>query len=181
MGSSVVRVLFDTTVLCAAIRNPRGLNMGLLKLALVGLIEPVITQEVVAEWVGNCRAGLGGVAITEEDLDAFCDLMEPMLSEPMIARVRMGRAMGPLEPITETAGALIIQAPIGHEQQTQVINDQVLALKDPHDRHIVVAALQDACDCICTANTRDFPDGMRFNKLEFITPKRLYHALLAAP
>jgi hypothetical protein len=58
--------------------------------------------------------------------------------------------------------------------------ERVLAIKDPHDRHIVVAAFHEDCDYICTANTRDCSDGTNFKKLKFITPKRLYHKLLVA-
>jgi len=53
------KVLFDTTVLCGAFLNPGrgGLCMALLEFARIGVVEPVFTQEVVAEWGRLAKSG----------------------------------------------------------------------------------------------------------------------------
>jgi hypothetical protein len=38
---------------------------------------------------------------------------------------------------------------------------RILALKDIHDFHVVIAALRYRCDYVCTYNHRDLPDGLR--------------------
>ena len=177
------RVLFDTTTLCAATRNPHGVSMKLLLLARIGVVEPVISDEIVAEWVRNCRLGLGRgramVKLTEADIDAFCDLLEPLLSPEMIARVRVGRAASPLYPIRHEGGLTIVQVPTGLARSaTGMLDISTLGLKDIGDFHVVEAALRFACDFICTANTRDLADGLRIGQhLEVAVPERLYRLL----
>lgn len=172
------RVLLDTTSLCAAIRNPGGVGMKLLRLGLLGLFDIIVTEEIVAEWVRNCRKGLGKgrskISFSEEDLDAFCEALEPMLSEEMVARVRIGRAASPLYPIRHVAGLKIIQLPQGQPAAvSRMLDDVTFALKDVGDFHVVEAALRYQCDYLCTRNTKDFTEGLRFGTVEVISPERL--------
>lgn len=108
----MVKVFFDTTVLCSAIRSPFGLCMGLLDLALAGFIEPVITQEVVAEFDRNCRIGIRGKVYVDQEIADFCQVLAPLLSAEMIQRVAMGRAQAPLFPILEAGTIRIVQPPV---------------------------------------------------------------------
>jgi hypothetical protein len=79
--------------------------MALLQMARSGLIEPVISQEVASEFIANCRKGfvIGGKLVTfdEDFIDAFFELLEPLLDIANLARLRVGRAAGPLYPLRE--------------------------------------------------------------------------------
>jgi hypothetical protein len=168
----------------AAIRKPGGPAYRLLELGRLGIYEPIITQEVVAEWVRNCRVGLGrGRSMSmfgEADLDAFCAALEPMLAMEFIAAVRIGRAESPLYPIRHEAGVNLIQVPQGLAHHTShMLDDVTFGINDMGDFHVVEAALRHGCRYLCTANTRDFKDGLRVGEqLEVIAPVRLYRLLL---
>lgn len=178
------KVLLDTTTLCAAMRNPGGSGLKLLRLGLLGLFEPIVTEEIIAEWVRNCRKGLGQgrlkVTFTESDLDAFCEALEPMLSDEMVSRVRIGRAASPLYPVRQEGGLKVIQMPLGQPTAgSRMLDATTLGLKDIGDFHVVEAALRYHCDYLCTRNTKDFADGLRFGPIEVITPERLFAELTA--
>lgn len=176
------KVLLDTTTLCAAMRNPGGSGMKLLRLGLLGLFEPIVTEEIIAEWVRNCRKGLGQgklkITFTENDLDAFCEALEPVLSDEMVARVRIGRAASPLYPVRQEGGLKVIQMPLGQPAAgSRMLDDITLGLKDVGDFHVVEAALRYQCDYLCTRNTKDFADGLQFGPVEVITPESLFTEL----
>lgn len=178
-----LRVLFDTTTLCSAFLNPAGTDMALLQMARSGLIEPVISQEVVSEFIANCRKGfvIGGKLVTfdEDFIDAFFELLEPLLDIANLARLRVGRAAGPLYPLREEGGVWIVQVPrqLAHTR-THMRGGRILALKDIHDFHVVIAALRYRCDYVCTYNHRDLPDGLRIgSRLEIAKPERLLRLL----
>lgn len=177
---ATVKVCFDTTVLCAAIRKPNGLAMRLLTLARLGLIEAVMTEEVVAEWRRNCRTGIRGVVYPDDIVERFAELLEPLLSPASIQPVDISRAMSPLHPISSAGEITIVQTPHGQAKlQTFLLNGHTLALKDIHDLHVVRAALQQGCDYLCSRNTKDLPDGLRLDDLEIMTPQRLLPLVLA--
>lgn len=172
-----LKVLFDTTTLCAAIHAPTGLSMTLLEASRIGLVEAVITHDVITEWVRHCRRGFGGDVYSDDDVAAFCELLAPLLSPEMLLRVDIGRAMSPLHPITDAAGVTIIQAQ--PNTRSSMLDDRVFGLKDINDLHVVRAALQEQCDYLCTYNFRDLPDGLRIGKLEVIRPERLLPLVMA--
>lgn len=175
MARPPVRVFFDTTVLCSAILNLDGLCMRLLEWAQVGVLKGIITTEVVAEFDRNCRIGLGGHRLDDEDIAEFCALLSPLLDLAEIRQGEVGRAMGPTRPILDAGLVRIIQAPIGLPAVvTQMLDAGTLALKDPFDLHVVAAALADDCRFLCSLNTRDLPDGLIVDTLEFIKPERLH-------
>jgi len=172
----VIRILIDTTVLCGAIRSHRGVDMRLLMLARLGFYEPVITQEIVAEWVGKCRSGFGKPRIQypPEIVEEFCDLLVPLLSPEMIRNVALGRAGGPLNPILKKGGKTIIQVPARQAHSgTAAIGGDTLALKDISDLHVIQAAIQYGCRYLCTYNKKDFPEGLSFGEVRFVAPERL--------
>jgi hypothetical protein len=168
---ATVRVLFDTTTLCAAIQSPFGLSMALLDFARIGSITGVVTQEVIGEWVRKCRLGIGSRHYNDQDIAEFCELLDPLLAAEMLLRVDIGRAMSPLHPITKAAGVTIVQAQ--PNTRSSMIEDRVFGLKDIGDLHVVRAALQESCDYLCSYNGNDLPDGLRIGKLEVIRPERL--------
>ena len=175
MAPSVVRVFFDTTVLCSAILSPGGLCMRLLALAQAGILQAVITQEVVAEFDRNCRLGFGDIVFDDDDIGGFCALLSPVLDLAMIRAVAVGRAMAPVFPILSVGAVRIVQVPAGMpEVVSQMLDEGTLALKDPFDLHVVAAALANGCGYLCTSNGRDLPDGLRVGGLEVIRPERLH-------
>lgn len=179
-----MKVLIDTTVLCAAMRKPDGLCMELLQLARIDAFEPILSEEIVAEWVRNCRRGLGRgratTVFTEEDLDDFCRLLEPLLNDENVARVRIGRAASPAYPIRQEEGYTLIQVPMGAQSPASgMLDPQTIGIKDIGDVHVVEAALRYGCSYLCTANVRDFPDGLRLaDAIEVIRPERLLRLLV---
>ena len=173
-----VRVLFDTTVLCSAIRDLDGLSMKLLLLARTGFVEPIITEEILIEWIRNCYQGIGKVIYDEKDIEAFCQLLEPLLASNMIASVDLSRFASPLYPMTEQSGMKLIQHPIGYSRTiTHMLNNRTLALTDIDDFHVVAAALKYQCSYLCTYNLKDLPDGLKIGIITVIRPERLYRKL----
>jgi hypothetical protein len=173
-----MRVFFDTTVLCSAILDLDGLSMHLLELALVGVIEPVITHEVVAEFDRSCRRGLRGIVLDDGDIARFCLLLSPMLDLERVRSVAIGRAMAPLFPILDVGLVRIVQAPVATPAiVTRMLDEHTLALKDPFDLHVVAAAVADGCRYLCTYNTRDLPNGLVVGGTEFVKPEHLHRIL----
>ncbi len=184
-----IRILFDTTVLCGATLNPFGVDMKLLQmareLAPEARIEPIITQQVVAEWEKNCRLGFkrsGGppFVVPESVMDRFAELLTPLLSPEMIATVALGRFEAPLYPVRRHSRLDVIQLPIKgmKPQKSQMAGSGTFALTDIFDFHVVDAALLYECAYICTYNQRDLPDGLKIgDKLEVIRPERLHRRL----
>lgn len=185
------RVLFDATTLCSATLSPAGIDMALLQLARPrgghALLEAVLTTEVVAEWVSNCRRGFmvrGQQVVIEEDMiDAFCDLLTPLLSQELVAQVRTGRAAAPMYPVQHEGGIRIVQVPRGFAHaKSRMLDAGTLALKDIFDFHVVASALRHRCDFLCTYNSKDLPDGLRIGtRLEIIRPERLHRLLSSGP
>lgn len=180
-----IRVLFDATALCSAFISPGGTDMALLQLARANFFTPVITGEVVAEFVRNCRkgfvAGSRRVTVEEDDIDAFFEILEPLLAPDNLMHVRIGRAAAPAYPIRAVGGLWLVQVPQRMARaQTHLRGARVLALKDIYDFHVVHAALATRCDFICTYNSRDLPDGLRIgSRLEIIKPERLHRLLVS--
>lgn len=174
------KVLFDTTVLCGAFLDPApgALCMALLEFARLGIIDPIFTQEVVAEWVRNAKSGrLGGIRYDDEDLDAFCDLIEPLLSIEALEQVRIGRYQVPLHAIAKVGKGfqLITQHPTrGYAHTITHMRDARTAiLKDPADAHLFQVALDLECDFVCSSNIKDLPQGLAIGKLRCMTPESL--------
>ena len=160
--------------------------MRLLGFGLLGLFEPIVTEEIVAEWVRNCRAGLGDgrtkVEFTEAQLDAFCESLAPMFSPETVARVCVGRAESPLYPVRLEGDVRMIQMPIGTPGgESRMLDATTIAIKDIGDVHVVEAALRYGCAYLCTSNAKDFPEGLSIaGRVEVVRPQRLLR-LLAGP
>jgi hypothetical protein len=174
---ALVKALFDTTTLCAAIQRPTGLSMQLLEASRLGRLEPVFSQDIIAEWVRHCRRGFSGDVYSDDDIAAFCELLEPILSPDLLSRVEIGRAMSPLYPIADVAGVTILQAQ--PNTRSSMLGERVFGLKDIGDQHVVRAALQEGCNYLCTYNFRDLPDGLIIGELEVIRPERLLPLVMA--
>ena len=151
--------------------------MDLLELARIGVIEPIFTQEVVAEWERVAKEGrLDGIRYEDADLVAFCDLVAPLLSVETLAQVRLGRAQVPGIPIATAGRAQIItQHPKTGQAttETHVRDERTLVLKDPADAHLFQVALDLGCDYLCTSNTKDLPEGLVIGPVRCITPESL--------
>ena len=168
------RILFDTTVLCSAIRNPGQSNYRLLVLAQAGIVEAVFTDEIIAEWLRNCYRGLGGLRFNAADIEAFCDSLAPMLEPSRIRRIAP-RIQAYLYPIKEVLNMRLVQVPMGLAHSgTQMLDANTLGLGDVGDFHVVNAALGYGCRYLCSSNGRDLPDGLQIGSdLEIVTPGRL--------
>ncbi len=153
--------------------------MKLLLLARIGFVEPIITEEIIIEWVRNCYQGIGKVVYDQEDIEAFCQLLEPLMSSGAVADVDLSRSMSPLYPIAEQSGMRLIQHPVGYSRTiTHMVNNRTLALTDIDDFHVVATAIQYQCDYLCTYNLRDLPDGLQIGSVTVIRPERLYQKLI---
>lgn len=179
------RVVFDTTTLSGAFLRPSpdGLCMALLLMARIGVIEPIITQEVVMEWRRIASEGrLDGIRYPDEILDEFVDLLDPLLANERLKPLQAGRVQVPLYPLLEKAGIRIVTQHPTHSAKIglHMRGKRTLVMKDPFDTHLVEAALTYGVHYLCTSNTKDFPDGIQIGPFICVTPESLMKRLRGA-
>ncbi|MBE0448074.1 MAG: PIN domain-containing protein [Actinobacteria bacterium] len=174
-----MRVLLDTTVLCGALVQPNSINFKLLMLAKGPFFDPIISEVVVYEFINKCRAGIKGRQFSEEDLDDFWAVIAPLLEPENIERISIGRRYAgdvkffgkPIEQviheITQRRSSDLLDIARASGLKYQDI--------DPYDLHLLVAAIEHDCDCICTSNTKDLPSTI--GRAIVVKPGKLYRRL----
>lgn len=178
------RVLRDATVICGAFVRPDGVNYKLLELADDGLIDGFTTDVVAYEFAHAAYRGslTGGESAEPELLREFFDGF-PHLFDPATApRVSIGRNV--------IDRVWMLRRPVGqviHELTSRQRNDLLAQLEeqqivgvddfDPADLHLLVAAVEQEADVICTSNTTDLKQPM-YGSIRIATPGVLYGELL---
>jgi predicted nucleic acid-binding protein len=174
-----VRVCFDATVLCGALRKPTGRNFRLLELAAEGVLIDGFTTEVAGmEFVCNALAGLGGVRYDIEVIEEFLDAFDPLFHPDNVALSPIGRSL--------TRETWLHNRPIGEvvyhltgRTREDLLADLPSQLRvvagefDAYDVHLVAAAVASAADVICSSNRRHLPEGKLAGELQIIGPGRL--------
>lgn len=178
-------VAIDANVLIAAMLSSQGACRQLLRLAVLGIFEPVITSEVVAECERHCRRGIGGRVISDSEVQAFRQAIAPLLEPERLASGPVGRAASERAPLVNVDNRVIIQPhpggtghPRGERKRTEAASEARAFIRDMGDAHVLAAAIRHCCDYICTGNTTDFPADFQMQGIRFITPGRLLDVLL---
>lgn len=178
------RVLFDTTVLCGAIRND-GINRKLLALAAQTVDYRVVLSRVcLLEFYYHALfKGIGGVVYPPETVESFLDhFVYPILDNQPAVNSRVGRHA--LEIVRR------LESPIGKalaeisdcDTQTAVALIQDHGLQEPlrhydeNDVHVWATAISEKCKYIVTSNTRRFPP--KIGDIEILWPRDFYHMIM---
>jgi predicted nucleic acid-binding protein len=179
------RVLFDATVICGAFVKPYSVNYTLLELANDGLIDGMTTDVVAYEFVYNAYKGkltgdepVDPVLLTEF-LDGFPRLFDPETTPRVsIGRNVVDRVWMLRKPVGQVVyeltgrrrGDLLTQL---HEQQLVDIDDF-----DPSDLHLLVAAVEQEADIVCSSNTTDLKQPA-YGSIRIAMPSALYREVVA--
>jgi predicted nucleic acid-binding protein len=177
------RVAIDANILFAAMLSPHGDSRRLLQLAAAGIFHPIITSEVLAEFDRHCRLGFRGRAITDEETTAFRRAIHPLLEHEEVPPGAIGRAASEHAPAVNVDNRLVIrrapeQPARGESRRTRQVDAVNAELKDMGDAHVLASAVRYGCSYLCTANTRDFPEGEEIAGVRFISPRVLLARLL---
>jgi hypothetical protein len=178
----VSRTVFDATVICGAFVRPFSANYQLLALADDGVIDGFATDVAAYEFVRHARAGSlsrDGVPAPEALIAGFFDGFPNLFDPATTPRVSIGRNV--------LDRAVLFGRPVGqvvHELTGRSRADLVADLEeqqvvgiddfDPADLHLLVAAVEQKADTICTSNTTDFKQAS-YGEIRIIRP----HELLA--
>jgi hypothetical protein len=174
-----VRVCFDATVLCGALRKPAGHNFRLLELAADGALIDGFTTEVAGmEFVRNALAGLGGVRYDIEVIEEFLDAFDPLFHPDNIAFSPIGRSLTRETWLHSRPIGEVVYHLTGRTQEDLLANlpEQlrvVVGKFDAYDVHVVAAAVASGADVICSSNRRHLPEGQLAGELRIIGPGRL--------
>jgi predicted nucleic acid-binding protein len=180
------RVLFDATVICGAFVSPHGHNYKLLALADDGLIDGFTTDVSAYEFVYNAYkcALTRGKPVKPEILTEFFDSFPHLFDPATTPRVSIGRNIVGQVWINEKPVGEVVWKITGrkredllerlHEQQLVAIDDY-----DPADLYLLVAAVEQGADYICTSNTSDLKQPT-YGNIRVVTPGDLYRQIMDA-
>jgi len=177
-------VLFDTTVLCGAIRS-QGINRQLLKLAAQTVDYRVILSRVcLIEFMRKATYdGISGVTYPIEMVEKFLDLFVYSILEnsPAVNSV-VGRhhweivrrnEMKTGQALAEISGLSTEEAVFWAEEHGL---QKPLREYDEQDVHVWVTAIQEKCSYIVTNNTKRFPEAI--GEIKRIKPGQFYNMIL---
>ncbi len=183
-NSSYPTVLFDTTVLCGAIRG-EGINRQLLKLVTQNLSYRVVISRVcLMEFIRNATVdGIGGVTYPMEMGERFLDVfVYPVLENSPAVNSIVGRHHRKIvsrnemkigQALAEISGLSIIEAVrLAEEQGLQ----RPLREYDLQDVHVWVTAIQEKCSYIVTSNTQRFPELI--GEIKRVKPGQFYNMMM---
>jgi predicted nucleic acid-binding protein len=177
------RVLFDATVICGAFVRPDGVNYKLLELADDGLIDGFTTDVAAYEFVYNaCKGKLtGGDPVDPELLTEFLDGFPHLFYPETTPRVSIGRNV--------VDRLWMLNKPVGHvvhdltgrqraDLLTQLHEQQIVGIGDfdPTDLHLLVAAVEQGADVVCTSNTTDLRQSA-YGTVRVAIPSALYREI----
>jgi hypothetical protein len=162
-------VAFDATVLCRALLNPVGLEFELLVRAAEGVPFRGFTTDVVGmEFLRNAYAGFGAGErfrrYSEDELEEFLDTFAPLFDADSIHAAPIGRALTPNHELHDKPVGEVVFELTGRrdaslldelEAQPTVTPGPSLRHFDPFDLHLVLTAVRDGADALCTSNTTD--------------------------
>lgn len=178
------RVLFDATVICGAFVKPDGVNYKLLELSDDGLIDGFTTDVAAYEFVHAAYRGslTGGEQVDPELLREFLDGF-PHLSDPTTtARVSIGRnVVDQVWMLRKPVGQVVYDLTgrqrddlLAHLQDQQIVGIDDF---DPSDLHLLVAAVEQEADIVCTSNTTDLKQPA-YGSIRVATPAALYREIV---
>lgn len=177
-------VLFDTTVLCGAIRT-NGINRQLLKMASQTLDYRVVLSKVcLLEFMKKATYdGIGGIIypidIVEEFLDFF---VYPILKNtPAVnsavgrhhweivrrREMQIGQALAEISGISTEKAVLLVESK-GMQGPLREFDEQ--------DVHVWITAIQENCTFIVTSNTKRFPKTI--GEINRIKPGDFYNMIM---
>lgn len=174
------RVLFDATVICGAFVSPYGVNHQLLSFADDGQIDGLTTDLAAYEFAYNALKGsfTRGVppdpSIVTDFFDSFPNLFDPATTP----RVSIGRNVIQEVWMHKKPVGEVVWALTGRDRDDllrKLDEQQVVAIEDydPTDLHLLVAAVEQEADIICTSNTRDLKQEA-YGSIVNMTPSALY-------
>lgn len=177
-------VLFDTTILCGAIRT-NGINRQLLKMASQTLDYRVVLSKVcLLEFLKKATYdGIGGslypIDIVEEFLSFF---VYPILKNNPAVNSAVGRHHWEIarrkemqigQALAEISGISTIKAILLAESKGM---QEPLREFDEQDVHVWVTAIQEKCSFIVTSNTKRFPKTI--GEIKRIKPGDFYNMIM---
>ncbi|KQU24048.1 hypothetical protein ASG65_19120 [Bacillus sp. Leaf13] len=180
------KAMIDTTVLCGALLT-NGVNRQLLKVARLGVYQPIISNVCLLEFVRNASKGLGSKKKKKvfdwETIDLFLDqFVFPALQGQEVTNSVVSRSSYKvIKMLTKSSSisigdALLEIAACSDEQAKAIIEQHSMKLPleqfDIHDFHVWTTAIETECNYIVTRNTNRFPDQIgsiiRIDPVEFI-------------
>ena len=183
-NSSSPIVLFDTTVLCGAIRV-EGINRQLLKLAAQTIdYRVVISRVCLMEFMRNATEdGIGGVIYPIEVVEGFLELfVYPILENSPAVNSVVGRHHWEIvrrnemkigQALAEISGLSTEEAVcLAEEQGLQ----KPLREYDEQDVHVWVTAIQENCSYIVTKNIKRFPETI--GEIKRLKPGKFYNIIM---
>jgi PIN domain len=165
------RAMIDTTVLCGALLTD-GINRKLLKIARLGVYQPIISNVCLLEFVRNASKGLGSKqkkrVFDWETIDSFLDhFVFPALQGHEVTNSVVSRTSYPvIKMLTKNSsisiGDALLKVATCSDEQAKVMakqNEMKLPLEqyDTYDFHVWSTAIETNCNYIVTKNTRRFP------------------------
>jgi hypothetical protein len=156
------RVLFDATVICGAFVKPDGVNYKLLELADDGLIDAFTTDVAAYEFVYNAYKGTltRGVPVEPELLSEFLDGFPHLFDPETTPRVSIRRnVIERVWMLGKPVGQVVYE--LTGRQRTDLLtrlrDQRIVGVDDfdPSDLHLLVAAVEQGADVVCTSNTSD--------------------------
>jgi len=172
-------VCFDATVLCGALVRPTGQNARLLAFAVESAVLEGFTTDVAGlEFVRNALNGISGNVYDLDEVEEFLEVFEPLFDPENVARSPIGRSLVQRtdlhnKPIGEVAyeltGRTRSDLLTDLESQARLMAPEF----DYSDLHLVVSAVEQGADIICSSNSTDLPEGPIVPGIEVIGPGRL--------
>lgn len=180
------RVLFDATVICGAFVRPDGVNYKLLELADDGLVDGFTTDVAAYEFVYNAYKGrlTRGEPVAPELLSEFLDGFPNLFDPETTPRVSIGRNVVDRVWILNKPVGQVVHELTGRQRAdllTQLQDQQIVGIDDfdPTDLHLLVAAVEQRADIICTSNTTDLRQPA-YGSIRLAPPSALYREIFDA-
>ena len=156
--------------------RPTGTNYRLLDLADEGVIDGFVTDVVGYEFVRNALRGVlsRGAPVDNDEVVAFLDSFPNIFDPAHAPRVSIGRDITTLFTSHRKPVGQVIYDLTGRTRDDLLVElekQQIVAVEDfdPADLHILVAAVEQGADAICTSNSTDFAQP-RYGRIEVMKP-----------
>ena len=174
------RTLFDATVVCGAFVRPYGPNYKLLEFANDGLIDGLTTDVSAHEFVYNAYQGnlTHGQEVDEALLGEFFDNFPRLFDPDATPRASIGRNLVDRVWMLKKPVGQVVWEITGRSRDDlleTLERQQLVGIDDfdPSDLYLLVAAVEQEVDILCTSNTRDFKQAT-YGTIRIATPSDLY-------
>jgi predicted nucleic acid-binding protein len=178
-------ILFDATVMCGAFVSPYGVNYQLLNLADEGRIEGLTTDVAAYEFAYNALKGAltRGVVPDPQLVTDFFDSFPHLFDPETTPRVSIGRNVVEQVWMNKKPVGEVVWSLTGRTRDDllqELATQQVVAIEDydPTDLHLLVAAVEQKADIICSSNTRDLKQET-YGSIINMTPRALFEHLMS--